>query len=416
MLNKIKEKGAVSSLLLTVFLDMLGLGIVAPIGAALFFRPESGFFLLYEPRTMEVLYGLLAAAYPFGQFFGAPILGDLSDRYGRRLILMLSLMGTFLGYILITFGILTGNIWVLFAARLIDGFTGGNISVASSAMADLSTPEDKPKNFGLIDMAFGLGFIIGPFIGGVLSYSSVHPLFTYATPFIFAAGLAVLNIYWVFRFLPETLKIRGNARLNLLTGFRNIKRALSLEKIGLLMGVIFLVTLGFNFFTQFFNVYLIGKFDFTTSQIGYLFAFAGICIALVQGLIVKPVSKLTKPKNVLIVTLILLAITFPLLTIPDNPTVLYMFVPFMALFVGLAQPNATTLISNLTAVDAQGEMLGIQQSIQSLALIVPPIIAGYVIRININLPLIAAGFVTFLAWLVYLVFYRKQSKEVFADH
>lgn len=421
MIKSIKEKGALSSLLLTVFIDLLGIGIVAPVGAALFLRPESAFNHMYSQRTLELLYGLLAASYPFGSFFGAPILGDLSDRYGRKMILVLSLTGTLIGYLLIILGVMKANLWVLFAARLIDGFTGGNISVANSAIADLSRPEDKPRNFGLIGMAFGLGFIIGPFVGGVLSDPVIHPSFTYATPFVFAALLTFINIISVIKFLPETLKIRGNASLNLLTGFRNIKRAMVFTNIRTLMIVIFLVTLGFNFFTQFFQVYLIEKFNFTTSQIGYLFAFSGFCIALVQGLVVKPVSNRIKPSNVLKITLILLAVTFPLLTIPKDPGLLYVFVPFMALFTGLSQPNATTLVSNLTSSDAQGEILGIQQSIQSLALIVPPIIAGYVIRINIDLPLLTAGFVTFVAWIVYLLFFYKKhsqgkSEKIFLDH
>ena len=165
-----KNRASIIPIIFTVFLDLLGLGIIIPILPAVLLDPFGGILpwtCTYPVRIM--LYGFLVASYPIAQFFGAPILGTLSDGHGRKKILLISLLGTLLGYIIFLIGILDQNVGLLFVGRLIDGFTGGNISVAQSAIADISDEKSKARNFGLIGMSFGLGFVIGPFIGGKLS-------------------------------------------------------------------------------------------------------------------------------------------------------------------------------------------------------------------------------------------------------
>jgi DHA1 family tetracycline resistance protein-like MFS transporter len=313
-------------------------------------------------------------------------------------------------------GIYMGNFTLLVVSRLFDGFTGGNISVAYSAIADISKPKDKPKNFGMVGMAFGLGFIIGPFVGGVLSDPAIHPLFNFGTPFIFSSLLAFINILLIIFNLPETLKKKGHAAINPLSGFKNIAHAFKMLRIRELLSIIFLITFGFTFFTQFFQVYLIEKFNFTQSDIGFLFAYVGIWIAITQGTIVRFVARKFESKKVLLVSILLSSITFPILLLPKNPAILYLFIPLVAIFQGVTQPNLTSIISNLASSDAQGEILGIQQSINALGLAIPPIIAGFIINIDINLPILTAGIMIFIAWLVYIAFYYNQSKRRFEDH
>ena len=151
------KKNAIIPIFFTVFLDLLGLGIVIPVLPAVILDPSAGLLpMSYAFATRTLIYGFLIASYPLAQFFGAPILGTLADKYGRKKLLLVSLLGTMFGYILFAMGIVTGNIFLLFGGRLIDGFTGGNISIAQSAIADISDETNKSRNFGLIGMAFGL--------------------------------------------------------------------------------------------------------------------------------------------------------------------------------------------------------------------------------------------------------------------
>ncbi|MCB2290558.1 MFS transporter [Clostridium sp. CS001] len=396
----------------TVFLDLLGLGIVIPILPAVLLDPRSAVLpFSYDFSTRTLIYGFLIASFPLAQFFGAPILGSLADQKGRKKLLTVSLLGTLLGYILFALGIIYNNIYLLFIGRILDGFTGGNISIAQSAIADISTPETKSRNFGLIGMAFGLGFIIGPYIGGKLADPTIVSWFTYATPFWLSVILTSINILLVLLYFPETLvNATKSAKVSALTGFKNIKKAFTYKDLRTMFLVGFLLTVGFNFFTQFFQVFLIGKFHFNQSKIGDLFAYMGIWIALSQGIFLRPLSKKFTPMSILSVSIILLALMFPMLLIPSKAIGIYFIIPFIAIFQGLTQPNSTAIISNLADTDKQGEILGINQSIMSLAQAIPPIIAGFITSISLNLPTIFAAGSTLVAWLVFRIFFVKQQK------
>ncbi len=400
----------------TVFLDMVGFGIVIPILAPLFLNLQDG--LLPHNYSLEyrtALLGFLIAAYPIAQFFGAPILGAWSDRVGRKKIIILSLAGTLVGYVLFAIGVLTNNLVLLFGSRALDGFTGGNISTAMSAIADISDKHTKARNFGLVGMAFGLGFILGPYIGGKLADPHVLSWFSFDTPFWFAASLTAANIALVYLKFQETLHTKINTKISLLTGMHNIRKAFWFQNLRVMFLVIFMLTFGFTFFTQFFQVYLIDKFHYTQSQIGDVFAYAGLWIAITQGIITRFVSKKYAPEHIVRATALGLAIALPLLIIPTKTLWLLAALPFVAIFQGLTQPNATAIISNLSAEDSQGEVLGIQQSIQSVATAIPPIIAGFIFSINRNLPTLVAGACTLIAWFIFVALYNPRKKELFHE-
>ena len=236
--------------------------------------------------------------------------------------MLLSLIGTVAGYAIFILGIVTSNLYLLFLGRIVDGFTGGNISIAQSAIADVSTKETKSRSFGLIGMAFGLGFIIGPYIGGKLSDFTIVSWFTYATPFYLAIMLATTNVILVVLNFPETLVIKTKVNVTLFTGFSNIKKAFTFKDLRVMFLVVFLLTVGFNFFTQFFQVFLYGKFKFTQSQVGDFFAYMGLWIAIAQGAILRPLSKKFKPDKILSYSIVLLAISFPFLLIPNKRMVI----------------------------------------------------------------------------------------------
>ncbi|MFH2021022.1 MAG: MFS transporter [archaeon] len=409
------SKASLLTVFITVFIDMLGVGLVIPVFGHLFLDSNGILPPGFELAKRTVLLGLLIASYPLAQFFGAPILGALSDRYGRKKILLISLVGTFIGYIVFAYGILTKNLGLLFISRSLDGFTGGNISTILSALADLSDPKEKAKNFGLVGMAFGLGFILGPFIGGKLADPTIISWFNNSTPFFFAALICLINIFMVILFFVETSNTRTHTNISIFTGFRNIRKALEMENLRTMFIVVFIMTFGFNFFTQFFQVFLIEKFSYSQSQIGNLFGYMGLWIAFTQGILTRKISKFASPEKVLKYSLFMLAIALPFLLVPSKAIYLFMIIPFISMSNGLTMPNQTAVVSNLSARDSQGEILGINQSIQSLGMAMPPLIAGFVISFNRNLPILISSASIFIAWLIFVFVFKGGKKEVFHE-
>ena len=415
--NQQKKHNPLIPLLLTIFIDLLGVGIVIPILAPLFLVPFTSFLPMdYTYQNRVFLMGILAATYPLAQFIGAPLLGALSDRYGRKPMLIISLAGTLLGYLLFGFGIITKSIPLLFIARAIDGVTGGNISVAQSAIADVSDAKTRARNFGFIGMAFGLGFVLGPYIGGKLVDPTVVSWFTQSTPYFFTAVLTGINILSLWFLFPETIKEKIHTTISLTSGVKNLVKAFSIKKLRTLFIVSFLMAFGFNFFTQFFNAFLIEKFHVTPSQAGDIFAYMGLFVAIFQGGLLPFINKKFSSEQILRVTILGLALGFILLLLPNDKSWIFLVIPVLALFQGLSQPNITALISLQGKDNSQGDILGGNQSINSLAQAIPPIISGVIFSININLPISVAAAVTFIAWIIFAIFIKNdKTKEKFEE-
>ncbi len=383
---------------------MLGIGIIIPVIPALFFDSGTGFFaetLSYEDRS--VIYGFLLASFPIMQFFGAPILGALSDRHGRKPLLMISLIGTMIGYFLFAIALLRGQLWLLFFSRLLPGFTGGNVSIVYSAIADVSEGTDRTKNFGMIGMAFGLGFILGPAIGGILADSSVVSWFNPSTPFLFTTVLTLVNIILLIYLFPETLKEKGSRAVSFFTGMKNIAYSFKMPNLRSIFSVALLFSLGFTFFTQFFAVALIEKFDYTEKDIGLFYAWVGIWLVFTQGFLVRILAKKKyKPSTLLKFTMLTLSIGLLLVIFPNEVHWEYIFAPVIAISHGITTPNLLSTISAQASSEQQGSILGINQSMQSIGAAIPPIIGGYLTALNFHYPLIASTAIVFLAWLLFL--------------
>ncbi len=418
MTHTLKKKSPLLIIFFTVFIDLLGVGIVIPVIAPLILDPSHNMLPLeMSAHTRTIILGFLISSFPLAQFFGAPMLGALSDRYGRRKLLAMSLVGTVIGYILFATAIMQQNIYLLFASRILDGFTGGNISIALSSISDFSDEKSKARNFGMVGAAFGLGFILGPYIGGKLADPSLVSWFTAATPFFFAAILASLNLLFVLFAFPETLQNKRNTKVSMFTGIENIGKAFRSGHLRIIFLVVFLFTLGFNFFTQFFQVFLISKFDYKISQIADIFAFIGIWIVIAQGALQRPLSKKYAPLSIIRFSGILLGLALPMLLVPSESKYIFYVLPFIALFQGLTQPNINSIVSSQAGKDEQGQILGINQSIQSLGMAIPPIIASYINIVNINLPIATASFCVLLGWIVLVVFFKnKKTAHAFTEN
>ena len=356
----------------TVFIDLVGFGIVIPV---LPFYAEGSIFNA-TPRTV----GILFASYSIMQLIFSPILGRLSDRYGRRPVLLLSIIGTGIGFLMIGFA---KSLWMLFAGRILDGITGGNISTAQAYIADVTTKEDRAKGMGLIGAAFGLGFIFGPAIGGILSRWGIH------VPFFFAAGLCFANAILLFFRLPETVTPDHPAR-NLAAGGRGLGQllqSLKQPRLGFVLVIYFLFIVAFSIMTTSFSLYTMFRFGYDAQHTGYLFAYVGLIAVIIQGgLIGRLVKRFGE---------------FPLIIFGAFCFAISLFaVPFVgpaagglaALLIGggvfsmgnsLATPALTSIASKSVGPSEQGTVLGVTQSVASLARAVGPSLAAVLINSSI---------------------------------
>jgi MFS transporter, DHA1 family, tetracycline resistance protein len=415
------EKRALPIVISTIFLDVLGVGILIPVLPQLIFR-------IFEPAGYSykgslIMLGWLTAIYPLMQFLSTPILGQLSDRFGRKPILGFSLSGTALGYVLFAVGIITKNIPLLFFARAMDGITGGNISVARAVIADVSPPEHRTTNFAKMGAAFGIGFVVGPYLGARLASPGVSFFglfntphwFSPAVPFWFAAILSAINTLLVLFVLPETHQ-HINKKLKMAWGksIENIKSAASHPSLRVILGSEFLFWGGFTFFTTFFQILLIQKLGFKQANIGDYFAYIGICIALTQIIFTPLFAKRFKNYQILRFSLIGNGVTLFLMLYPHNTTQLLLVTPIFALFNGLTMANVSALVSFSADKKIQGEVLGIEASVQALAQSIPAIAAGYIATLGVNVPVLVGGSIVIVGGLVFNIFYRP-SQHVLHD-
>ncbi len=353
----------------TVFIDLVGFGIVIPV---LPFYAEGTRFNA-TPRTV----GLLFASYSIMQLIFSPILGRLSDKHGRRPVLLISIIGTGIGFLILGFAT---TLWMLFVGRILDGITGGNISTAQAYIADVTTKEERAKGMGLLGAAFGLGFIFGPAIGGILSQWGV------AVPFLFAAGLCFANATLLYFTLPETVTADHPAR-TLAAGGRGLSQlieSLSQPRLGFVLIIYFMFIVAFSIMTTTFSLYTMFRFGYDAKHNGYLFAYVGIIAVIIQGgLIGRLVKRFGELPLVIVGALFFAGSLFAV------PFVGPKVGGLLALLIGggifsagnsLATPSLTSLASKSVGRGEQGSVLGVTQSVASLARAVGPALAAVLIH------------------------------------
>lgn len=400
-------------LFLTIFLDMLGVGILIPVIPQLLGEPSSPYYLLNASQgdLGFVLLGLLVSMYPIAVFFMAPVLGALSDRYGRKPVLFISILGTAISYFIFSYAILSKNILLLFISRLVDGMTGGNISVAQAAIADLTKPENRAKTFGAIGAAFGLGFIVGPFLGGVLSTPTILPFFNASTPFIFSGFLALFNAFSIWFFFKESIAEKDETRkVDFLGAFKNILRTQKFSKgVRMLFLVSFLFNAGFAFFTSFFNVYLTNKFDFSSGDIGNFFAYVGLWIIITQILVVRRLSNKHTEETLLGPAYIASSFGILLYLIPDVAWALLIIVPLASIPNGIQMANFQAFLIKKTPEKMRGEVMGVSSSVASLGQAIPPLFAGAIAAFTASyVPILLAALTVFCAGILFI--YKVKNK------
>ncbi len=344
----------------------------------------------------------LFAIFSIAQFFATPIIGKLSDRFGRKPLLIISLAGTVIGNFMAG---TAPNATVLFLARFLDGITGGNVSVAQAAISDITTPADRAKGFGIFGASFGLGFVIGPVLSLVAQQRSL------GTSFLVASGIAVIALVLTIFFLPETLKHRADPSQNIFDlGLKDLVRGLTFPRVGILFIINLCVGTTFTLFTFAFQPYYLKVLHQDNKSLTLLFFAIGIVGVVVQLLGVKVVTKHLSLVKILFLGLFFRSLSFILMpVIPDIHYFLAVSVIF-AVFNSLVQPMISTLISLNTNPEEQGKMSGLNASYLSAANGIGPIIAGLMVNQNQPLtygyPLYLAGFFTFV-----VLFFAVRSRR-----
>jgi len=333
------------------------------------------------------------------QFLAAPILGELSDVYGRKKLLTVGVALLALSNIAFGFGVQMASLWILFGSRIVAGFAGANFSIAQASIADISTPENRAKNFGIIGAAFGIGFILGPLLGGLVAATFSFS----AAPFWFAGALGALNVLFIWVMLPETRVVseKVKARFDIFKGLKNIRAAAKDKDASPVYVTSFLYMSGFAFFTSFIGILLAVQHGYTEAGVGIFFAVVGVCIAFTQLVILGRVTKKYTEKKILLFGFPIVAAVIFLYPFVQGNFILFLLIPVMAVPQGLAFANISSLVSKSVSPDKQGAALGINGSLMALAQGIVPLVAGIGTGIiGLASPFIAGSTLMMIAWFV----------------
>jgi len=415
------SKRAQVAVFMTVFVDLLGFGIVIPLlplyakgiaeDPSPWMAKANALLGLQTPGAFWA--GVAFVSFSVMQFIATPLLGRLSDLVGRRPVLWTSLLGSALGYLMLA---LTSRFeWVL-AARILDGITGGNISVAQAAMADVTKPEERSKALGMIGAAFGLGFVLGPALAGILSGSAAGQAMLaehgWHLPFFVAAGFSLLASTLVLIWMPETLtpELRAKARHHENRGHAFV-RALKRPGMPHLLGIALLAMSGFAMMEGTFSLLANARFGFGQMEVGWLFAYIGILITLYQGGLVRVVSKRIPERAAMAIGLSAMALGLYAL-----PSASWMW-PFLLIMVPVSWGsgmNATATYaqaSRLTPADEQGGVFGVMNAMQGLGRIFGPFVGTLVFaKAGYRAPYVVAAACMAVALVLALLLPRPDDK------
>src|SRR3954470_8136890 len=391
---------------LTIFIDLVGFGIVIPL------LP----FYAEELHATPFDIGILVSSYSLMQFMFSPVWGNLSDRYGRRPILFWTIIGSSAGYWILGFA---NILWMLYAGRVLAGIMGGNLSTAQAYIADVTSRENRAKGMGLFGMAFGLGFILGPALAGVLSRFGHH------VPFFFAAVMSLCNAILLYFILPESRKPGESTEMSKRRSrLADLSEALRDKRFSLITIEYFLVIAAFAMMTTAFAYYMMVKFGYNAEKTGYLLAYVGFLSALIQGGIFgKLANRFGEAALVAFGSFVLVLSLFavPFVGI-DSGGLITLLIGIAGFSLGnsLASPALTSLASKSASEEEQGKSFGIMQAAASLGRVIGPLLCGVLLNNAVNEVddytifrtfWTASGimFVAFLIAAYYLKFIRRRS-------
>jgi DHA1 family tetracycline resistance protein-like MFS transporter len=391
----LKQNRKLLPLFSVVFVDMLGFGLILPL------LP----YIAANWGATPAMIGLIGAAYPLGQFIGAPLVGRFSDRFGRKPLLLFSIAGTFLSLLMLGFA---HSIAVIMISRFLDGLTGGNITVAQAYIADVTDEQSRAKSMGMIGAAFGLGFILGPASGGFLSQ------WGYAVPAFVSAGLSLMNLILISFLLPESLpkekRVHHLSEVKRKHPLSGLTAAFAKPIAGPILSSIIVFSLSMSMFESVFSLFTKQRLALSAQSTGFILAYVGVLVAGIQG---GGMGFLTKrfPENVLVrFALITLTLSYIGWALSPNIVVLMIVLVPLSLSSGILSTLLRSGLSKAVPANETGEIMGISAAMESITRIVAPALGGWLIG---SLSSTAPGLLSaiLLAGLtVYLVFLQKKHQ------
>jgi DHA1 family tetracycline resistance protein-like MFS transporter len=374
---------------LTIFVNLVGFGIIVPLLP--FYAERFG--------ASGLTIGLLFGVFSLCQLVASPILGEMSDRFGRRPVLIFSLAGTVLSFVMLA---LAHSITMLFLARIVDGLSGGNISTARAYVADVTEPKDRSRAYGFIGMAFGLGFILGPALSGVLAPVS------YTAPIWAAAGITAVATLMAIFWLPETVhRVTASAGLP----FAALGAMMRRPQVRRILAIDFVYWLAFAVFQTTFALFVARRFGFDAGQTGYFFAAFGVLGAVVQGVLIRPIVGRLGDKSTFILGLVCSTVGLVAATLTWSVVLFAVALIPLALGIGFGHPTMSSLVSRAARNDEQGRVQGAASAIESLGRAIGPVWGNASLqRFGEGVPyLSAAGFL--LMTLLLSLGYQMRDSE-----
>lgn len=410
MKTSAKTKFTFVSVYFTFFVDNLCWAVVFPIFAPYFLDTGS---VLFSPDTTvgtrSMMLGFFLMAFSLGQFIGCPLIGEYADKHGRRKALAVSVFFTLIGVCITAFSMQIYNLYFLFAGRLITGIFASNTTVCLSCISDLSKSEKaRAHNFGTLSMLAGLSFLVGAFLGGKLSDPTLSSYFTPTLPLWLAAGLTFINFLFIIFGFKETTKIHPSVRFHFLEAFIHIKVALQTKRIKRIYTVYFFFIFAWSILFQFIPLLTVEKFFYTSSNIGDLALFMGICWAIGSGYLNQMLTRKMGARLVLELCFVGFTILCGTVIFPSH---IYWVIGIVGLLVtlgGVAWPICTGLISSMAPPNMQGKVMGLSQSVQSLAMTLGPVVGGLAFHFSLDLPFFIAAFVSFLSVVIYYFILKQR--------
>ncbi|KVC80976.1 MFS transporter [Burkholderia ubonensis] len=396
--------------LFAIAIDAMGFGLVYPIMAAIFSDPQSGIIGPdTSPQLRNFYLGLGYGVYPFCMFFGSSLMGELSDGYGRRKIMLLCVFGLALSYFLMALGALLPSIALLLVGRGLSGLMAGCQGIAQAAITDMSTPETKAYNMSIMSIAFSAGVIVGPVLGGVTSDRTIAPFFNYGTPFLLVAALSVACGLWTYWFYRDAIAPTGNTRVDLLMPLRIIYQAGTHRRVAFLSIVFFLMQVGYGLYLQTIMLVLQTKFQYTSSQLGLFSGLIGICFVFGLMVIVRLMLKVWSVVDIAKTGLLIAGIGQVLSAMFPNEGMLWALGMVVGCFDMVAYTTMYTAYSDAVTEDRQGWALGVAGSVMAIAWVVTGFLTN-LLPVFGELGLLMVGGLSFiLSFVMMLAYGRKWS-------